>query len=200
MGVGFVEQQHGLLVPRRAENGGNVLRGLAHPHRFELGIADEQQAAAERVRDGFGADRLTSARRASKVEGKCEPGGMPLAEAPTVEDEIVLRHLRQGGVERAPGRGRQNHIVECPARHDRFDRAAAVRAEQTGEWDRRHASTLPGESKRNQAAVPAGFRRPWQAKKRSGAPAEFSPRGNDFRWRSGDNRKAPSSGRIAAER
>ena len=70
-------------------------------------------------------------------------GGMPLAEAPAVEDEIVLRHLRQGGVERAPGRGRQNHIVECPARHDRLDRAAAPRAEQTREWDRRHASTVP---------------------------------------------------------
>ena len=95
------------------------------------------------MRDGFGADRLASARRTSKVEGEREPGGMPLAEAPAVEDEIVLCHLRQGGIERAPGRRRQNHIVECPARHDRLDRAAAARAEETGEWDRRHGSNVP---------------------------------------------------------
>jgi hypothetical protein len=68
---------------------------------------------------------------------------MPLAEAPAIEDEIMLRHLRQGGVERAPGRGRQNHIVEGPARYDRLDRAAAARAEQPREGDRRHASTVP---------------------------------------------------------
>jgi hypothetical protein len=64
---------------------------------------------------------------------------MPLAEAPAIEDEIVLRHLRQSGVERAPSRGRQNHIVECPAWHDRLDRAATARAKQTREWERRHA-------------------------------------------------------------
>ena len=81
--------------------------------------------------------------RTGEVEGQRQPGGMPLAEAPAVEDEIVLRHLRQGRVERAPGCWRQNHIVERPARHDRLDRAAAARAEQTREWDRRHASTVP---------------------------------------------------------
>jgi hypothetical protein len=72
----------------------------------------------------------------------------------------VLRHLRQGGVERAPGRGRQNHIVECPARHDRLDRAAAARAEQTREWDRRQASTVPpvpGCKQQDRAAGAAGF-------------------------------------------
>jgi hypothetical protein len=135
--------QHGAVVARHAEDGGNVLRRLAHPQRFELGIADEQEPAAERVRDGFGADRLAGSRRACEIEGEGEPGGMPLAEAPAIEDEIMLRHLRQGGVERAPGRGRQNHIVECPARQHRLDRAAAARAEQTREWDRRHASTVP---------------------------------------------------------
>ena len=65
---------------------------------------------------------------------------MPLAEAPAVEDEVVLGHVRQGGVERPPRRGRQNHIVECPARHDRLDRTAARRvdAEQPGYRIRGH--------------------------------------------------------------
>ena len=69
---------------------------------------------------------LPVARRTSAVEGEREAGGMTLAEAPAVENEIVLRHLRQGGVEGAPGRRRQKHIVECPPRHDRLDRAAAA--------------------------------------------------------------------------
>ena len=64
------------LVARRTKNGGNVLQRLAHPHRLEFGIADEQQPAAERVRDGFSADRLACARRTSKVEGERQPGGI----------------------------------------------------------------------------------------------------------------------------
>jgi hypothetical protein len=83
------------------------------------------------VRDGFGANRLTGARRTSEVESERETRGMPLAEAPAIEDEIVLRYLRKGGVERAPGRGRQNHIFKCPARHDGLDGGAAVDAEKT---------------------------------------------------------------------
>ena len=79
---------------------------------------------------------------------------MPFAETPAVEDQIVLRHLRQGVIKCAPGRRRQNHIIECPARHDRLDRAAAVQAEQTGEWDRCHGSTVPPVPGRNQFDPP----------------------------------------------
>ena len=93
--------------------------------------------------NGFGADCLPGAWRTGEVEGECEPGRMALAEPPAVEDEIVLRHLRQRRVERASRRRRQNDVVEGPARGDRLDGAASGRAEQTGEWNRRHASTVP---------------------------------------------------------
>ena len=132
-----------LLVARGAEDGGDVLRRLAHPQRFELGIADDQQPPAERVRDRFGADRLAGARRAGEVEREREPGRMPLAEAPAVEDEIVLRHLRQRDVERAARRRRQDHVVERAARRDRLDRAAAANAKQTSERERTARSTVP---------------------------------------------------------
>src|SRR5438128_3697436 len=68
---------------------------------------------------------------------------MALAEPPAVEYEIVLRHLRQRRVERASRGLRQNDVVEGPARSDRLDGAASGRAEQTCEWNRRHASTVP---------------------------------------------------------
>jgi hypothetical protein len=75
---------------------------------------------------------------------------MPLAKAPAIEDEIVLRHLGQGRVERASGYGRQNDILEAPTWHDRLDRATA--AEQTREWDRRHASTVTSGAARSNRA------------------------------------------------
>ena len=81
----------------------------------------------------FGADRLARAWRAGEVERKREPGGMALAEPPAVEDEIVLRDLRQRRVERAPRCRRQNDIVEGPARSDRLDRAACRIAEEACE-------------------------------------------------------------------
>ena len=65
---------------------------------------------------------------------------MALAEAPPVEDEIVLRHLRQRRVERAPRRRRQDHIVEGPARNGRLDGSTSGRTEQTWEANRRHTS------------------------------------------------------------
>jgi hypothetical protein len=76
------------------------------------------------VGDRFGADRLARAGRTGEVERQCEAGGMPLAQPPAVEDEIVLRDLRQRGVERTPCCRRQNDIGEAPARNDRFDGAA----------------------------------------------------------------------------
>src|SRR5512142_316049 len=84
--------------------------------------------------DGFGADGLACPRRTGEVEGQRQPGGMPFPKAPAVENEIVLRHLRQGGVERSPSSWRENHIVEGPARHYRFDGTASGYAEQPGEW------------------------------------------------------------------
>jgi hypothetical protein len=63
---------------------------------------------------------------------------MPLAEAPSVKDEIVLGDLRQCGIQGLSGGGRQNYIVECPARHNRLNRAAPACAEETKKWERRH--------------------------------------------------------------
>ena len=68
---------------------------------------------------------------------------MPLAEAPAIEDEIVAASPAPAPVERAPRRGRQDDVVERPARDNRLDRAAAGRAEQTVNQNRRHASTVP---------------------------------------------------------
>ena len=65
---------------------------------------------------------------------------MALGEAPPVEDQIMLRHLRERDVERSPRRRRQDDIVECAARHDRLDRAAARDAEQTSEGNWRHST------------------------------------------------------------
>jgi len=57
---------------------------------------------------------------------------VPLSQTPSVENKVVLRYLRQRSVEQAPGRGRKNHIIERSTRHDRLDRTAPVKAEQTG--------------------------------------------------------------------
>jgi len=94
------------------------------------------------VRDGFGADRLPGTWRTGEIEGKREAGGMALAQAPPVEDQIVLRHLRERAVERPPCRRRQDHIVEGAPRRDRLERATAADAEQTCEGSWRHGSTV----------------------------------------------------------
>ena len=98
--VGFVEEEHRLLLARAAEDGRDVLRRLAHPHRLELGVAHDQQPAAERVRDRLGADRLAGARRAGEVERQREPGRVALAEAPAIEDQIVAGDLDERLIER----------------------------------------------------------------------------------------------------
>jgi hypothetical protein len=67
---------------------------------------------------------------------------MALGEAPPVEDQIVLRHLRERDVERSPRRRRQHDVVECAAWRDRLDRAATGGAEQTSEGNWRHASKV----------------------------------------------------------
>ena len=63
---------------------------------------------------------------------------MPLAKAPPLEDEVVLRHLRQRRVERAARRWRQDHVREGPSRNDGFRRAASRRTEELGEEGRHH--------------------------------------------------------------
>ena len=67
---------------------------------------------------------------------------MALGEAPAVEDEVVLCDLREGGLERAAGCGREDDVVECAARRDGLDGAAGGEAEEAGEGDRRHGSTV----------------------------------------------------------
>ncbi len=127
-GVGLVEEQHGLLLPREPEDRRDVLRRLSHPHRLELGVADDQQPAAQRVRDRFGADGLAGSRRSGEVEGERETCRVPLAEPPAIEDEIVARDLRQRLVERPPRRGGQDDVLKRAARDDRLDRAVRARS------------------------------------------------------------------------
>jgi hypothetical protein len=72
---------------------------------------------------------------------------MPFAEAPSLEYQIVLCDLRQCDIKGAPGRRRQNYILERSARHNGLDRAAPGRAKQTRKWDRRHplhGTAFPG--------------------------------------------------------
>src|SRR5262245_5166876 len=88
----------------------------------------------------FGTDRLSCAWRAGKVEGEREPGRMSFAKTPAIEDEVVLRDLRQRLVERAACCRRQNHIVEGPPRDDRLDRTASLRSKQPGKRKGRHFS------------------------------------------------------------
>ena len=75
----------------------------------------KELASLEGVRDSFGADRLTGARRAGEIERDRQASGMALGKAPPVEDQIVLRHLRECDVQGSPCRRRQNDIVECTA-------------------------------------------------------------------------------------
>jgi hypothetical protein len=70
------------------------------------------------VRDGLGADRLAGAGRPGEVERQREPGGMPFAEPPAAEDEVVARHLDERLIERAARRRRQDDVVEGAPRHD----------------------------------------------------------------------------------
>jgi hypothetical protein len=54
---------------------------------------------------------------------------MAFPEPPTIEDEIVLCHLRECNVNRATGSWRQNDVIKCPTRNDRLHGAAAADAE-----------------------------------------------------------------------
>src|SRR5687768_955668 len=67
---------------------------------------------------------------------------MPLAQSPLIEDEVVLRHLRERAVECASRRRRQNDVVKAPARRDRLDGPTVCDPEQRCEGIRRHARTL----------------------------------------------------------
>ena len=55
----------------------------------------------ERVRQRLGADGLAGAGRSGEVEGQAQAAGVPLGQAPLVEDQVVLPHQRQGVIERA---------------------------------------------------------------------------------------------------
>ena len=63
-----------MFLARGTEDRGDILRGLAHPHGFELGVADDQKLAAEGMGDGLGADGLAGAWRPSEVEGETKAG------------------------------------------------------------------------------------------------------------------------------
>jgi len=65
---------------------------------------------------------------------------MPLAEAPSIEDEIVAGDVDESLVERTSGRHGQNDVLERPPRLDRVDRAAGARTKQAGQRYR-HAFT-----------------------------------------------------------
>lgn len=56
---------------------------------------------------------------------------MSFSKTPAAEDQIVLCHLGQRRFKSAAGRGGQNDLIEGAARRDRFDCAAARRAEET---------------------------------------------------------------------
>lgn len=49
---------------------------------------------------------------------------MAIAQAPSIEDEIVARDLHEGLIQLPPRLGRQNHVVECALRDDSVDDAA----------------------------------------------------------------------------
>jgi len=57
---------------------------------------------------------------------------MPLAKAPFIENEIVLRNLRQCGIDGSSRSGRQNDITERPSWDYGLQRAAAARTEPVG--------------------------------------------------------------------
>ena len=56
---------------------------------------------------------------------------MSLPKAPGLEYQIMLCNLGQRDLKSALGRGRQNDIIEGPARHNGLDRAAASSAKKT---------------------------------------------------------------------
>src|SRR5262249_54839724 len=91
----------------------------------------------------FGADRLAGAGRPDEVERQRQAGGVALAEAPAIEDEVVLGDLRHRRLERLPRCRRQDDVVERPPRGHRIDDAAPDRAEEPGKGERCHASTVP---------------------------------------------------------
>src|SRR3954470_13806614 len=93
--------------------------------------------------DRFSADGFSGAWRAGEVERERETGGMPLGKTPSVENQIVLRHVRERDIERSPGRGRQDDIVECAPRDDRLDGATTAAAEEASEGQWFHVSKVP---------------------------------------------------------
>ena len=79
------------------------------------------------MRDRLGADRLAGARRPGEVERERQPGRVPLAEPPAIEDELVARDLRERLVERAARRRREDDVVEGAPRHDGLDARGSCR-------------------------------------------------------------------------
>ena len=123
-GVRFVEQQHGVLLDRRAKEARDVLRGLTRPHRVDFGVVDEEQLLTERVRDRLRADGFARAGWPSKVEREAKPGRVSLAEPPVAEDEPVVADLAQRLIERFASPRRKNDVGERSLRNDRFDGAS----------------------------------------------------------------------------
>ena len=113
------------FLARQPEYRRDVFRRLSHPHRFELGVSDDQQAPSERVRDRFGADGLAGARRSREVERERQSGRVALAQPPSIEDEIVTGDLGERLVQRASRRRRQDDVLKRPPRDNGLDRAGS---------------------------------------------------------------------------
>ena len=111
------------VLPREPEHRRHVLRRLAHPERFHFRVAHDEQAAAKRVGQGLGADRLPGARRPGEVEGECQTGRVPLTETPAIENQVMARHVDQRLVQCAPRRRWQNDIVERAPGDDGVNRS-----------------------------------------------------------------------------
>ena len=140
--VCFVEEQHCAFFPRRPKDCRHVLWRFAHPQGLELRVADEQQTPPQRMGECFGADGLACPRRARKVEGERQSRRMPFAEPPTVEDEVMLRHLRKCVIQRAPCRGREDYVIERTTGNHGLDGATSLSAKQPGKRKGRHSSSV----------------------------------------------------------
>jgi len=127
-GIGFVEEQHRVLLPRQAEDGGDVLGRLSRPHRLHFSVANDQQLLAEGMGDGLGADRFSRPGGSGEVERDAEPGRVPLTQAPAFEDQPVTPHLRQRLIQGAASRRWKDHVGQRPPRRDRFDRMPPAEA------------------------------------------------------------------------
>src|SRR5215831_17909277 len=67
-GIGLVKKEDCILLRRCAKCSDYVFRGFAEPHRFCLGIVDNQKLLAESMSDRLGADRLSSPGWSGKVK------------------------------------------------------------------------------------------------------------------------------------